>query len=104
MRRDHGERAVAQRPRVALSASLIAWGSPPGADADWQRTAAYDEVYQDWDRWLREGLLDLAVPMNYDSAWSPRAARWFDQWTEWEKDHQYDRRVVIGVGAFLNYP
>ncbi len=27
--------------------------------------AAHWDFYQDWDRWLREGWLDYAVPMNY---------------------------------------
>src|SRR6266487_1614295 len=91
------------RPRVKLSAAVIAWGAGPPA-VGWQATSAYREVYQDWDRWLREGILDMAVAMNYDMAWSPRTARWFEQWIEWEKDNQHGRRVVVGVGAWCNYP
>ena len=28
---------------------------------------------------------------------------WYDQWIEWEKDHQYDRQVVIGPALYFNY-
>ena len=93
-----------RRPHVKLSAALIPWGAGPADEAGWRQTAAYDQVFQDWSAWLKEGILDLAVPMNYDTAWAPRPARWFEQWTEWEKDNQAQRRVVIGVGAYLNYP
>lgn len=93
-----------ERPRQKLSASLIPWGAGPGDQAGWERTRAYSEVFQDWYGWLRAGILDLAVPMNYDTEWSPRAARWFDQWIDWEKDNQFGRRVLIGVGAYFNYP
>lgn len=102
--RDLSHDLVRPKPKVKLSAAVIAWGTGPASDADWQKTAAYSEVFQDWNAWLRDGILDLAVPMNYDMAWSPRTARWFDQWIGWEKDSQYQRRIIIGVGAFFNYP
>lgn len=102
--RDLAGELAAKRPRIKLSAALVAWGPGPASEADWQSSRAYDEVYQDWHGWLREGILDLGVVMNYDSAWSPRTARWFEQWIEWEKDNQHQRRIVIGVGAYLNYP
>jgi uncharacterized lipoprotein YddW (UPF0748 family) len=101
--RDLSHALARLRPALRLSAATIAWGAGPAGDAGWRGTAAYDEVYQDWDDWLREGILDLAVPMNYDEAWKPSTARWFEQWTEWEKD-QHDCQVLIGVAAFLNYP
>lgn len=93
-----------RKPRLKLSAALIPWGPGPTSETDWRNSSAYNEVYQDWYGWLREGILDLAVPMNYDTAWSSRASRWFEQWIEWEKNNQFHRRVIIGVGAFFNYP
>lgn len=102
--RDLARELTATRPRVKLSAALVAWGAGPSTEAGWQATRAYDEVYQDWSGWLREGILDLAIVMNYDTAWSPRTASWFEQWIEWEKDNQHQRRTIIGVGAYLNYP
>ena len=92
------------KPHLKLSAALIPWGPGPGSDTEWRTTRAYQEVYQDWNQWLREGIIDLAVPMNYDTAWTPKPAHWFDQWIEWEKDNQFDRRIIIGVGAYFNYP
>src|SRR5262249_35056307 len=67
---------IRQKPRLKLSAAVIPWGTGPASQADWVRTSAYSEVFQDWDAWLRTGVIDLAVAMNYDMAWEPNAARW----------------------------
>jgi uncharacterized lipoprotein YddW (UPF0748 family) len=102
--RDLSRAVAVRRPALKLSAAVIAWGAGPTGDASWRLTRAYDEVYQDWDTWLREGIVDLAVPMNYDSAWHPRIGPWFDQWVRWEKDRSQAGRLIVGVGAYLNYP
>jgi uncharacterized lipoprotein YddW (UPF0748 family) len=102
--RDLHDDLAGRRPGLKLSAAAVPWGWGPASEADWARTSAYREVYQDWDGWLRAGILDLAVAMNYDTAWNPDAALWFEQWLEFEKDNQHGRSVVIGVGAYFNYP
>jgi len=95
---------VRTRPSVKLSGALIAYGSGPQSDADWQHSRTYTEVYQDWATWFREGYLDLGVAMNYDRDSSPKQQTWFRNWTSWEKDHQGKGHLLVGVGAFLNYP
>ncbi len=94
--------AAALKPRVAISVATIAWGNGPATDLQWQRSSAYASVYQDWFSWLCEGILDLAIPMNYDREADARQKVWFDRWLEWEKDHRCDRHLAIGLGAFLN--
>lgn len=93
-----------QRPGVALSGALICYGSGPTSASGWTRTSAYTSVFQDWRSWLANGYLDFGVPMNYDSDWSSLERTWFGQWINFEKDSGFASRVVIGVGAFLNYP
>lgn len=93
-----------QRPSVKLSGALICFGGGPASAADWTLTSAYSSVFQDWRGWMVHGYLDFGVPMNYDSDWSPREQRWFDQWLTFEKDSGFANRVVTGIGAFLNYP
>jgi uncharacterized lipoprotein YddW (UPF0748 family) len=97
--------AIAQtRPSVKLSGALIAYGVGLQNDGDWQRSRTYTDVYQDWATWFREGYLDLGIPMNYDRDSSPKQQTWFRDWTNWEKDHQGKGHLLVGVGAFLNYP
>ena len=92
------------RPNVKLSAALISYGGAPADASGWIYTSAYSSVYQDWRAWLTRGYLDFGVPMNYDSDWNPQQQAWFDRWIAFSKDNGFANRVVVGVGAFLNYP
>ena len=90
--------SLALKPQVKVSAALIAFGgfsSWPSAEAFWR-------VYQDWDAWTREGILDVAIPMNYKREHVAAQVTQYNQWNEWTKDHAYGRSVMIGQGAFLN--
>lgn len=92
------------KPAMKLSGALICYGGGPATAADWTSTSAYTSVFQDWRSWMVNGYIDFGVPLNYDSDWSPRESRWFDQWLNFEKDSGFANRVVTGIGAFLNYP
>jgi uncharacterized protein (TIGR03437 family) len=94
--------ALAVKPRLIISAALIAFSSGPTSESDWSNAQCYWRVYQDWRAWMEEGILDYAVPMNYkrDHLLSQGAA--FDSWIEWTKNHQYNRSAMIGAGAFIN--
>ncbi len=92
--------STAVNPRIKVSAALIPWGSGPASDDAWSSTSAYRAIFQDWRAWLQEGILDIAIPMNYfpDSTMSAN----FDQWLEFERSHRYNRQMVIGLGSYLN--
>ena len=96
-----GERAASERDP---SPSGFCGGGGPVDPSGWSLTSAYSSVFQDWRAWLVSGYLDFGVPMNYDSDWSARDKAWFGRWLGFEKDSGFANRVVIGVGAFLNYP
>lgn len=95
---------MAIKPDLVVSAATIAWGDGPSLTdpADWQNTRAYKDVFQDWRYWLEAGLIDLAVPMNYDSEQDPTQRPWFEHWIAWEADHEYARAIAVGPGAFKN--
>jgi uncharacterized lipoprotein YddW (UPF0748 family) len=92
------------KPNVRLSGALIAFGGGPASAADWPLTSAYGSVFQDWRTWMAKGYLDFGVPMNYDSDWSSLEKTWFGRWLDFEKNSGFANRILIGVGAFLNYP
>ena len=94
--------AIALKPKLKVSAATITWGNGPANDAEWQQASALTGVFQDWPGWLRDGILDMAIPMNYDREADARQKVWFDNWIEWEKNHRSGRHLVIGLGAFLN--
>lgn len=79
----------ALRPDLTISAAVI-------ADAQ----VAHDARFQDWRSWLRDGLIDVAVPMAYTTD----PARFTDL-VEVAREAAGDRRRVwAGVGAYLNTP
>ncbi|SEP64132.1 Uncharacterized lipoprotein YddW, UPF0748 family [Virgibacillus subterraneus] len=95
-------RSIAEDPGVKVSAAVIAWGKGPETMEEYKQSAPYSTVLQDWNGWLEEGIVDLAIPMNYDREHVPLQKAWYDLWIEWEKDHQYDRQVAAGPGSFIN--
>ena len=102
--RDLNHELKQDKPALKLSGALICFGGGPLDSSGWPLTSAYSSVFQDWRSWLINGYLDFGVPMNYDSDWSTREKGWFGRWLAFEKDSGFANRVVIGVGAFLNYP
>jgi uncharacterized lipoprotein YddW (UPF0748 family) len=96
-------KAIAIKPNLKVSSAVITWGEGPVAEGDWEKSQAYNQVYQDWRSWLQEGIMDLAIPMNYYSEWNASQQTWYNQWIEWEKNHQYGRQIVIGPGIFMQY-
>lgn len=91
--------ALAIKPHLKVSAALIAFG---GAPAVWTSSEAYWRVYQDWRSWTDEGILDLAVVMNYKAEHGAATPAQYNGWLEWGRNHQYSRMVLNGQGAFLN--
>ena len=92
--------AIAIKPQLKVSAALIVYGGGPTTEAGWNSAEAYWRVYQDWRSWTEEGILDIAIPMNYKR--ETTQAGLFDTWNEWIKNHQYNRAALIGLGAYLN--
>jgi uncharacterized lipoprotein YddW (UPF0748 family) len=95
--------AIAIKPQIKVSSAVVTWGSGPLTDEDWEKSRACQEVFQDWRSWLEEGIIDLVIPMNYFSEWRSSHQKYYNQWIEWEKDHQYNRQIVIGPGIYMNY-
>lgn len=61
-----------------------------------ERKKARDVAFQDWPRWVREGIVDFIVPMNYssDRALVKRRTR------DVVKDSGDWKKVAIGLGAY----
>ncbi len=76
----------ARKPRLTVSAAVV-------ADAD----VAFGGRFQDWRGWLRDGILDIAVPMAY----TPDTER-FQALVRTARNAVRDpRRVWAGIGAYM---
>jgi hypothetical protein len=96
-------KAITLKPNLKVSSAVITWGDGPTAEGDWEKSRAYTDVLQDWRGWLEEGIIDMVVPMNYFNEWNSTQQVWYNKWIEWEKDHQYDRQIVIGPAIYTQY-
>lgn len=77
----------ARRPEVVVSAAVVA-----------DRETAYGIRFQEWERWLDEGILDIAVPMAY----TPDNDR-FQALVRSARTAAGRRdRVWAGIGAYLD--
>lgn len=98
--------SFALKPRVQVSIDGIAYGGGPESQGGWERTRTFKEQLQDWRGWLQEGIVDLAIPMNYKrdsiTGGSGDQRVMYDQWSEWTKDNQFGRQSAIGAAIYLN--
>ncbi|MBW3623938.1 MAG: family 10 glycosylhydrolase [Armatimonadetes bacterium] len=83
------------KPDLAVSAALIPWG----VFHSWEESDAYNRVNQDWFGWMREGILDIAVPMTYHTD-TPS----FAGWVQAAVQYRYNSQVWAGIGAYLLPP
>jgi uncharacterized lipoprotein YddW (UPF0748 family) len=93
---------IAVKPQLKVSGAFIAFGGIGQTEEAWNSAEAYWRVYQDWRAWTEEGIIDIAIPMNYKRENIAAQAAQYDQWNEWIKNHQYNRAGMVGQGAFLN--
>ncbi|HZM51883.1 MAG TPA: family 10 glycosylhydrolase [Vicinamibacteria bacterium] len=94
--------ATAVNPRIKISGALIAFGGGPTTEASWNSAEAYWRVYQDWRAWTEEGILDIAAPMAYKAEHTATIRPQWDQWSEWTKNHAYNRSTILGQGGLVN--
>ena len=93
-----------ERPDAKLSAALITFFRGPNASEPrtFQQTEAYYRVFQDWQGWMREGVLDVSMPMIYKSQHLASHVTQFNEWSAFTKDAQYDRHGALGLGSYMN--
>ena len=90
------------RPSVRLSVDTIVYGYGPQSTGGWHSTRTYVELLQDWVGWMREGIVDLNVPMNYKRDSSGDQRRMFQEWSDYAKEQQHGRATAIGTALYLN--
>jgi uncharacterized lipoprotein YddW (UPF0748 family) len=93
---------TAVKPSIRVSADVITYGYGPQTTGSWENTRAYGEQLQDWRGWLREGIVDTAMLMNYKRDSLANQHQMYDEWNEFAKDNQFRRSVAIGSALYLN--
>ena len=85
------------KPGVKLYAATVAWGPCP---SDFTRTDAYAGLFQDWRLWMKQGLLDANMPMNYKDPSTLEHNQYFADWLRGMKKWSYGRHVYCGLMVF----
>jgi uncharacterized lipoprotein YddW (UPF0748 family) len=93
---------TAVKPSIRVSADVITYGYGPQTTGSWENPRAYGEQLQDWRGWLREGIVDTAMLMNYKRDSLANQHQMYDEWNEFAKDNQFRRSVAIGSALYLN--
>jgi uncharacterized lipoprotein YddW (UPF0748 family) len=90
------------KPWVKQSGSFVTWNPSPtnSTRAAFQGTRPYYDVYSDWDSWVQEGIVDMAVPMTYYN-WASLPNDYL-RWMNFEKDRKGNRHMIVGPGIYLN--
>lgn len=98
-------RSKAINSRIEISIAAITWGGPGDYSLDnFRQSAAYTRVFQDWQSWLQEGIIDFAVPMHYFEESRANNRSWLDGWLAWDRANVGRRAIVPGLGSWLNTP
>lgn len=82
------------KPSVRLTAAVIPWGDCASV---FEKTSPYRLVYQNWAAWLREGIVDACIPMNYKDQRNPEQARQYRNWLHGMARWRSNRQVYTGV-------
>jgi uncharacterized lipoprotein YddW (UPF0748 family) len=90
------------RSSIRISADTITYGSGPQSVGGWEKTRTYAEVLQDWVGWLREGIIDLNIAMDYKRDTDASQRSGYTQWADFAKDSQYLRQSAVGSAVYLN--
>jgi uncharacterized lipoprotein YddW (UPF0748 family) len=90
------------RPSVWVSAATITYREAPTNLEQFEQTRTYAEILQDWPAWMREGILDLNIPMNYKREREADQVKWFDGWNQFAVQQKARGRVAVGTANYLN--
>lgn len=95
--------AKALKPAAAVTAAVVTWGQGPSTRAEWERSAPFAAVFQDWRYWLQEGIVDYVMPMTYYRD-QGQPGEGFDRWVRFQQEQRGRRAAVPGIAAYLNDP
>jgi uncharacterized lipoprotein YddW (UPF0748 family) len=98
-------RSKAINPKIEMSVAAVTWGGSGNYDlASFRHSSAYARLFQDWQGWLQEGIIDFAVPMHYFEESRENNRTWLDGWLAWDHANVGQRAIVPGLGSWLNTP
>ncbi len=90
------------RPNIWVSAATITYKEAPNTLEEFGKTRTYSEVLQDWVSWMKLGILDLNIPMNYKRESIKDQVIWFDGWNRFAVQTKASGTVAVGAAIYIN--
>lgn len=84
------------KPWVKVTGSVVC--SQP-CTAEFVDSHPYNLLLQNWELWLREGIIDAVMPMNYKSESNPDDAKNFRDWIDGMVRWKHDRHAYNGISV-----
>lgn len=94
--------ALALRPTLKLSASVVTWGGTHGGN--FEATDAFARALQNWPLWCAMGWMDQIYLMNYKRENNARHASDYRDWIELGQRLAGGAELISGQAAYLNPP
>ncbi len=88
------------KPDFLLSVDTTSYGDI--VNNDFSKTEPYGSVFQDWDGWIKRGIIDINFRMGYRREDNEKHARSYRDWVAFALSNQSARMVCIGQGAYFN--
>jgi uncharacterized lipoprotein YddW (UPF0748 family) len=89
------------KPGLNIYVSAVAWGKAPATREDFRKTLAWSLVFQDWQTWLENGLVDGIVLENYKQF--PQQREEFISWLDYAIANRQSGKFICGIGGFFNF-
>lgn len=87
------QEVITCKPHIKVTAATIPWGNCP---SDFTKATPYIKVLQDWRTWMKEGILDANVVMNYKDDTTASGQKSFRGWIDGANRWRYGRHAYIG--------
>jgi uncharacterized lipoprotein YddW (UPF0748 family) len=92
----------ARKPNVWVGAATITYNAAPRTLEAFTKTRTYAEILQDWPSWMRQGIVDLNLPMSYKRESDAQQAKDFDGWNTFAVSTKGRGEVGVSAAIYLN--
>lgn len=82
------------KPHVKVTAAVVC---SQKCTPEFKDSHPYNRLLQDWERWLKEGIIDAVIPMNYKSERNPEDAQLFREWIDQMVRLRHGRHAYNGM-------
>ena len=89
---------MAINPRVKMSICGVTWGGI----SSFTSTSAYTSVFQDWQKWMQDHIIDFSMPMDYKREHVTAEKADYRDWCNFAINNRYGRQTNIDQGSYLN--